>query len=581
MSLRIGAYTRVSTDEQANVIEGSLDNQRHRMKSFVDLKNLQESAWGNIIEFYIEDGFSAKDTNRPAYQRMMKDLKKGKIDAVMVTELSRLSRNIPDFCDFHKLLEFHSAKFFSIKEQFDTSTPAGKMMLYNMVNLAQFEREQTAERVSINFHARAKRGLLNGGPAILGYDKDPSQKTTFIVNKKEARAVVTIFDLFLENRTLGRTIDALETNGIKSKSRKNKKYRLIEQGRWTTDSLGFLLRNRAYIGEREVNKENQHQDQKKLKSWQQYSLVKASWPPIVEKKTFDAVQEILQNNRDKERMRLATSASRVFAASNICICEECGRKLVGQSAHGRRQAYRYYVHTSKRGDVINCAIKRIKADKIEEKIASYLTDILLDAEHFEKIESRIRDSVAFSPEELKSEKDRISSELKKVSLAVKNTFKIQSELDAHSDAIRETAKELEILSRQKRVLESELENLKVRESNHEDVEDAVLDLKNKISAFNKGWIKASAPIKKALLQDILHAVIIGPKGFKIQYKLKHNLNKPVSLNPTQEPSESTGNVVKIAKHRRPSSKGTAAGSDFHNLSIKNLQVEGFGRGCKT
>ncbi len=142
-ALLIGCYSRVSTDEQANVIEGSLDNQRHRMQSFLEIKNMQEPGWGRLVEHFIDDGYSAKDTNRPAYERMMKALKSGKINAIMVTELSRLSRNIPDFCDFHKMLENHGAKFFSIKEQFDSSTSAGKMMLYNMINLAQFEREQT------------------------------------------------------------------------------------------------------------------------------------------------------------------------------------------------------------------------------------------------------------------------------------------------------------------------------------------------------------------------------------------------------------------------------------------------------
>lgn len=157
----------VSTDEQANVVEGSLDNQQHRMRSFIDIKNMQEPGWSRLVEIYIDDGYSAKDTNRPAYQRMMKGLTRGKINTVMVTELSRLSRSIPDFCDFHKVLDDHDAKFLSIKEQFDTSTPAGRMMLFNMINLAQFEREQTSERVAINCHSRSLRGLLSGGPVVL------------------------------------------------------------------------------------------------------------------------------------------------------------------------------------------------------------------------------------------------------------------------------------------------------------------------------------------------------------------------------------------------------------------------------
>lgn len=275
-TLLIGCYSRVSTDEQANVIEGSLDNQRHRMTSYAEIRNLQEPSWGRIVEHFVDDGYSAKDTNRPAYARMMKAINSGKINAVMVTELSRLSRNIPDFCDFHKMLESHSAKFFSIKEQFDSSTPPGKMMLYNMINLAQFEREQTSERVAINCHSRAQRGFLNGGPSILGYDKDPSKKATFIVNQKEADQVKRIFELFIEHRTLSRTIDAISAEGIKPKLRKIVKNRLANEGRWTSDSLSFTLRNRAYIGIREVNKQSKDKDPNKLKPWQRYGTFPAS-----------------------------------------------------------------------------------------------------------------------------------------------------------------------------------------------------------------------------------------------------------------------------------------------------------------
>lgn len=97
------------------------------------------------METYLDDGISAKDTNRPAFQRMMKDLRKGKINLILVTDLSRLSRNIMDFCVLLEELRTYKAQFLSIKEQFDTTTAAGEMMVFNMINLAQFERKQTSE----------------------------------------------------------------------------------------------------------------------------------------------------------------------------------------------------------------------------------------------------------------------------------------------------------------------------------------------------------------------------------------------------------------------------------------------------
>ena len=165
MRHNIGLYLRVSTDEQALRQEGSLDSQKHRLQAYVDIKNVQDASWGKVVDIYTDDGISAKDTNRPAFQRMMKDLRKGRINLILVTDLSRLSRNIKDFCVLLEDLKKSNAQFLSIKEQFDTTTAAGEMMVFNMINLAQFERKQTSERVSLNFHARADSidsdGLVN------------------------------------------------------------------------------------------------------------------------------------------------------------------------------------------------------------------------------------------------------------------------------------------------------------------------------------------------------------------------------------------------------------------------------------
>ncbi len=87
MPHKIGAYIRVSTEEQASAVEGSLDNQKYRLISFVDLKNTQVKNWGKIVEYYTDDGFSAKDTRRPAFQRMISDIKKVKIDLILICDV--------------------------------------------------------------------------------------------------------------------------------------------------------------------------------------------------------------------------------------------------------------------------------------------------------------------------------------------------------------------------------------------------------------------------------------------------------------------------------------------------------------
>lgn len=316
--------------------------------------------------------------------------------------------------------------------------------------------------------------------------------------------------------------------------------------------------------------------------------IDAAYPRI----WVNTVQQILEENAERERMRLDTSVTRVFAASGLCQCEECGRRLVGQSAHGKKQVHRYYVHSSKKGDVITCSTKRIKADKIESKIAEHLSEVLLNAGHFDQIEKRIREMASQSPEQLKADRERLLKELAKIALAVKNTFKIQAALDADSEAIKETAKELEDLSRKKRALESELENLTVKEAAKSDVDDAINDLKERLAAFKRGWAKASAVMKKSLLKDLIYSIIVGPKGLKVQYRLKHDLNKPVTPEDLTAAKEHENNVIALAEKRRAKSSATVAdsaaaaagspeGADFHNLGVIGSQVVGIGSERRT
>src|SRR5690606_1908811 len=163
------------------------------------------------------------------------------------------------------------------------------MMVFNMVNLAQFERKQTSERISMNFHSRAMRGLANGGRPMLGYDTDPTNKGKKVINKEEALLVKRIFEMYDEGQSLSSIADQLTQEKEKRKDIPSKKFRHIQEGRWTIDSVQNILKNHAYIGVRVVNGKNKNEDQSRLKAWQQYHMVPAAWPAIIEESVFSKV----------------------------------------------------------------------------------------------------------------------------------------------------------------------------------------------------------------------------------------------------------------------------------------------------
>jgi site-specific DNA recombinase len=112
---RIGAYIRLSPSDEIRE-EGSLVSHPQRIKQFVDYRNAQSTNWGSILDWYTDKDYSGKDMNRPEFKRMCRDIKDGKINAVIVTELSRLSRSVKDFCQFWDFLKRYKPLFIVLKK---------------------------------------------------------------------------------------------------------------------------------------------------------------------------------------------------------------------------------------------------------------------------------------------------------------------------------------------------------------------------------------------------------------------------------------------------------------------------------
>ena len=147
---------------------------------------------------FIERGKSGGNTNRPEYQKLVKDIENKKVNAVVVKKLDRLSRSLLDFEQLMTKLQEKKVEFISLRENFDTTTAMGKAMLRVALVFAQLEREQTAERIKDVFAWRAEQGLYNGGTRPFGYDSVSSE----LIPHKQARKVVEfIFDCFLETKS--------------------------------------------------------------------------------------------------------------------------------------------------------------------------------------------------------------------------------------------------------------------------------------------------------------------------------------------------------------------------------------------
>jgi len=120
---KVGFYIRVSTERQARVQEGSLKNQRQMLEAELERRNQQNPGWGVFVDAYVDEGLSGKNTNRPAFQRMMQDAEIGRIHTVMFTELSRLSRSLKDFLNIFEFAQKHQCDLVCLKTDIDTTSP--------------------------------------------------------------------------------------------------------------------------------------------------------------------------------------------------------------------------------------------------------------------------------------------------------------------------------------------------------------------------------------------------------------------------------------------------------------------------
>jgi len=375
---KVALYIRVSTEEQASNPEGSIKNQEQRLRANVDLRNL-ETRFGEVVAVFIDRARSGKDTNRPELQRMLQAIRNREITLVMVSELSRLSRSIKDFCDIWELMRSLGCEFQSLREQFDTTTAAGEMVLYTIANIAQFERKQTSERISANFKARAERGLTNGGPVPFGYVLDPDKKGHLVVNEVDAAIVREAFNTFLREGILATTARSLNHRGYRMSRHRQGGGGKPRLGHFTVENTHHLLTNRAYIGVRVFKVDGEEKTSMAL------------WKPIVEESAFEKVQVILKKNRYRLKMPSAIRYPYLLTGLVQCgVCGVCGDRLTGKSAHGNGGKIGYYEHSwaTRRQACLNKKIfdhapQRILAKMIEPKVWERVTALLTDPSNSE------------------------------------------------------------------------------------------------------------------------------------------------------------------------------------------------------
>jgi site-specific DNA recombinase len=348
-------YTRKSTEEGLDQEFNSLDAQRESGEAYI--KSQAHEGWVCLAERYDDGGFTGGNMERPALQRLMADIEAGKIDAVVVYKVDRLSRSLLDFARMMETFDRRGVSFVSVTQQFNTATSMGRLVLNVLLSFAQFEREIISERTRDKVAAARRKGKWSGGLPPLGYDVDRATRK-LIVNEEEANRVRQVFRLYLRERALLPVVRELDRRSWRTKRWVTSKG--VERGGrlFAKTDLYQLLTNVAYLGKVRYKTE----------------IHPGEHRAIVGDETWARVQAILRENGQAGRPTDRTKSGALLAG--LLRCRPCGCAMTPAHAAKNGKRYRYYTCTNaqKRGRRA-CPSRSLPAAEVERFVLGKLGDV--------------------------------------------------------------------------------------------------------------------------------------------------------------------------------------------------------------
>ena len=345
-TVRCAVYTRKSTEEGLEQEFNTLDAQRESAEAFV--KSQAGEGWTCLPDRYDDGGFTGGNMDRPALQRLLADIAAGRIDAVIVYKVDRLSRSLLDFARMMEVFEAHHVSFVSVTQQINSATSMGRLMLNVLLSFAQFEREIIGERTRDKIAAARRKGKWSGGHPLLGYDVDP-HGFRLVLNEDEAARVRAIFGLYLEYEGLVPVVQELERRGWVNKRWTTRKGRERGGKPFSKTSLHRLLTNVVYAGKVRYKDEVHDGEQ----------------PALIAPGVWQRVQALLLRNGRTGGAPVRNQFGALL--KGLLRCVPCGCAMTPAHTTKGHYRYRYYVCSAaqKRG-WHTCPSKSIPAGEIEK-----------------------------------------------------------------------------------------------------------------------------------------------------------------------------------------------------------------------
>ncbi len=351
---RCAIYTRKSSEEGLEQEFNSLAAQRDACEAYI--RSQQHEGWVLARTRYDDGGFSGGKLERPGLQRLLADVRAGRIDIVVVYKVDRLTRSLADFARLVEIFDAQNVSFVSVTQQFNTTSSMGRLTLNVLLSFAQFERDVTGERIRDKIAASKKKGMWMGGNVPLGYD---ANERSLVINPAEAETVHRIFSLYLELGCVRRVKEEADRLGLRTKHTTTADGAERGGKPFTRGHIYAVLSNPIYIGQIAHKGE----------------LFPGQHPALIDAETWAAVRDRLAANTSDHRRKAKAAEPSLLAG---LLFDARGERLTPSHAVKKGRRYRYYVSRAliTEAGTEHAQGLRLAAQQIEEAVIRILIDWL-------------------------------------------------------------------------------------------------------------------------------------------------------------------------------------------------------------
>lgn len=438
---KVAIYLRLSKEDgdlsfssSGKTESESINNQRDLILAYLSKHPEME-----IIDEYKDDGKTGTNFDRAEFQRMLEDLKKGVVNCVIVKDLSRFGRDYID-CGYYidKLFPELGVRFIAVNDNYDSSSAtASDTMVVPFKNLINdsYSRD-ISMKVRSNLQSKRERGDFISNFAPYGYVKSEVDKNRLVIDDYAASIVRDIFNWKIEGLSPAGIAKRLNDMGILSpmeyKHSCGINYRFQEDGGmavWTHKTVRRMLQNEVYIGvlvQGKYTTPNYKTKKFVLKSESEWVRVEKTHEPIITRRDFEIVQELL---REDTR---ACSDSSISPYCGRIFCGDCGAPAVRRTVTARGKKYVYYVCSANKTDKSVCSKHSIREDVLETVV---LATIQKQIDAVLELDTALSGAFELAWERSELGKIEASLELQNEQLQKNNTLRLSIYEDLHQGLI--------------------------------------------------------------------------------------------------------------------------------------------------